>query len=182
MPKGTPYIQPAQKNDWETPRDLFDKLWDEADGYDMDPCCRVTDYTAQKVLQAGGTALTLRGRYTAAGWQEQGDGLTLPWHGKVFMNSPYGLALRKWVPKAVEEVRSGRVEFVTALLPSKTDTQWWQEYILRIAYKSGPDGDRTYVGGTKAAASEVWFLKGRLTFGGAPDPAGFASVIVVWRR
>ena len=53
MPKGTPYIQPAQKDSWETTKDLFDALWEEADGFDMDPCCTPEPYTAKRVLTAG---------------------------------------------------------------------------------------------------------------------------------
>jgi hypothetical protein len=28
------------------------------------------------------------------------DGLSLPWHGSVFANPPYGRELRRWVRKA----------------------------------------------------------------------------------
>jgi len=168
MPLGTPYIQPAQKNDWETPRDLFDALWEESDGLDFDPCCTPDQYTAKRVLEAGGTICVPDGLNAreVGGSRILVDGLAQPWHGKVFMNPLYGLALRKWVPKAVEEVRSDRCEFVKALLPSKTDTQWFQKYVVPLIHRD---------------PRSVRFLKGRLTFAGAPAPAGFASVIVVWR-
>ena len=36
-PKGTPTIQPAKGVEYETPRDLFDQLWREFGGFDLDP-------------------------------------------------------------------------------------------------------------------------------------------------
>lgn len=179
MPKGTSYIQPAQSQDWETPQDLFNSLWNEFGGFDMDPCCTPEQYTAIQVFSRGGTICVPDGfnAREVGGSRILVDGLTQPWHGKVFMNPPYGLALRKWVPKAVEEVRSGRVKLVVALLPSKTDTIWWQQYVLTSVRRYD---DADYPAVVTGQANDVRFLKGRLTFGGAPDPAGFASAIVVW--
>jgi site-specific DNA-methyltransferase (adenine-specific) len=182
LPEGTPYIQPAQNTEWETPTDLFDALWNEFGGFDLDPCCTPDQYTAQRVLENGGTIRTLQGGYDFKGWYGPEDGLTGAWGGKVFMNSPYGLALRKWTAKAVHEVRCGNAELVVALVPSKTDTVWWHRYVLRMAYKNVPLGKLTYVGGTDGTPAEIRFIKGRLTFRGAPAPAGHASAIVVWRR
>lgn len=48
------------------------------------------------------------------------------------------------------------------LLPARTDTRWWQEFI---------------VGNPMAS---VKFIKGRLKFGGAKNPAPFPSAIVVF--
>ena len=183
MPKGTSYIQPAQKSSWETPKDLFDALWEEADGFDCDPCCTPEQYTARRIMEHGtpvANGLDYKGvicipppgdgmeYHIDVPLRERVliDGLAQPWHGKVFMNPPYGLALRKWVPRAVEMVKTGAAESVWALLPAKTDTQWFQAHVVPRLLE---------------APGEVRFLKGRLTFGGAPDPAGFASVVVVWR-
>jgi hypothetical protein len=45
------------------------------------------------------------------------NGLALPWHGRVFVNPPYGREIRLWVQKARAEVRERRTELVAALLP-----------------------------------------------------------------
>lgn len=91
------------------------------------------------------------------------DGLTNPWFGRVYMNPPYGRGIKAWVKKAFEQVRDGYADAVVALLPVSTDTEWWQTYVT-------------------AAAFNVYFLKGRVKFVGAPGPAPFASAIVVWRK
>ena len=48
------------------------------------------------------------------------------------------------------------------LLPARTDTKWWQEFIVNNPMAS------------------VKFVKGRLKFGGAKNPAPFPSAIVVF--
>jgi hypothetical protein len=193
--KGTPYIQPAIRTDYETPTDLFDALWEEVGGFTFDPCCTPDQYTAQRVLNHGTPVrdgVDYRGRICIPPPAEHEryqmssdavasriliDGLAQPWHGKVFMNSPYGLALRKWVPKAVHEVECGNAELVVALVPAKTDTQWWQEYVLtRARFEWDWHVD------AHTQTTDVRFLKGRLTFRGETGPAGHASAIVVWRR
>lgn len=172
----------AKSQEWETPRDLFDALWERAGGYDCDPCCTPEQYTARRVLDNGGT-ICVPPTFSTLGGRVFIDGLTQPWHGRVFMNPPYGLALRKWVPKAVEEVRSGRVRSVDALLPAKTDTVWWQGYVARTIRDGQITGmAREAKGKYGGTATEIHFIKGRLRFGGAEQGATFPSAIVVWRR
>ncbi len=86
------------------------------------------------------------------------DGLARPWLrlGFVFVNPEYGRALSSWAEKIATEARYG-VEIVS-LVPARTDTQWWATLV--------------------AGASAVLFLKGRLTFLGAPHPAPFPSALV----
>ncbi len=188
MPKGQSYIQPAQSTDQCTPRDLFDALWEEHGGLDMDVACLPHQHTAKRVLENGGAiCVPSSAAYTTPHWlkalpyarpsQVLVDGLAQPWHGKVWLQPPYGLALRKWVPKAVHEVGCGNAELVVALLPAKTDTIWWQKYVLTQVTEEGYECE-SYP--TKPV--EIRFIKGRLTFEGFPAPAGHASAIVVWRR
>lgn len=86
------------------------------------------------------------------------------WGGKtVFCNPPYGRAIPEWVRKCSMEA-SRKDTLVVMLLPARTDTRWFQQYILNRA--------------------EVRFLKGRLRFetNGIPGgPAPFPSMIVVMR-
>jgi phage N-6-adenine-methyltransferase len=88
------------------------------------------------------------------------DGLRQPWHGVCWMNPPYGPPLRKWVKKAKESADAGAT--VVCLLPARTDTHWWHEWIL-------------------PHAAEVRFLRGRLKFNEVGNSAPFPSVIAVFR-
>lgn len=81
----------------------------------------------------------------------------------VFCNPPYGRSVAEWVCKCSMEA-SRKDTTVVMLLPARTDTRWFQQYILNRA--------------------EVRFLKGRLRFetNGVPgDSAPFPSMIVVMR-
>jgi phage N-6-adenine-methyltransferase len=86
------------------------------------------------------------------------DGLIQMWSGVCWMNPPYGLVLNRWVKKAYESSREGAV--VVCLLPARTDTRWWHEFILPYA--------------------EVRFIKGRVKFNGK-ESATFPSVVVIFR-
>ena len=153
--------QPSGKSDWETPRDLFDALWTEFGPFDLDPCAKPENYTATRICTEGGKILnpepsTYYGQIVA-------DGLTVPWWGpRVYCNPPYGRNIGKWIEKCCREAGEGKAELVVALLPVATDTRWWRWFVTE--------------------ATEVRFLKGRVTFVGAAGPAPFASAIVVWRR
>ena len=76
------------------------------------------------------------------------------------MNPPYGREIGKWVKKAYEESRKGCT--VVCLLPSRTDTRRFHDYIYGKA--------------------EIRFIKGRLKFGGCKNSAPFPSMIVVFRE
>ena len=76
----------------------------------------------------------------------------------MFVNPPYGRHLGKWMMKAYMESQLGKL--VVCLVPSRTDTKWWHEYVVK--------------------ASDVRFIKGRLTFEGQKNPAPFPSVIVIF--
>jgi site-specific DNA-methyltransferase (adenine-specific) len=88
------------------------------------------------------------------------DGLAQSWSGEVvFMNPPYGSEIKKWMRKAYESsCRDGAT--VVCLIPTRTDTAWWHDY---------------------AAKGEIRFIRGRLKFGGAAQPAPFPSAVVVFR-
>lgn len=173
------YMPQAKSQEWETPRDLFDKLWDEFGGFDLDPCCLPEHYTAQRILNHNGWAFIPVGLGAVGHYCP--DGLTRDWHGKVYMNPPYGAALRQWVPKAVQEVECGNAELVVALLPSRTDVKWWQEYAISAVKWSDRGGLNFGVDGHPLCEA-VRFLGKRLKFGGAKDSATFPSAIVVWRK
>ena len=91
--------------------------------------------------------------------QEQ-DGLHQPWDGIVWCNPPYGREIGKWVQKAYDENRREN-NYIVMLLPARTDTKWFHDYILGKA--------------------EVRFVRGRLKFGGSKNSAPFPSMVVVFR-
>jgi phage N-6-adenine-methyltransferase len=145
---GRGYMPRAKSTQWQTPPALFDALAAEFGPFDLDPCGAKDSYASQHC----------RAFWTAAA-------LDRSWSGKVFINPPYGLALRDWVYHSWFEAKHGRASLVVALLPARTDTKWWHDWI----------GDR-------CQHAEVRFLKGRLRFVGAKASAPFPSVIVVWRK
>ncbi len=92
-------------------------------------------------------------------YTKKDNGLAQSWKGeRVFMNPPYGREIGKWIKKAW---RSGLEEntVVVCLLPARTDTRWFHRYCTK---------------GT------IWFIKGRLKFGGHTTSAPFPSMIVIF--
>ena len=149
-----PYMPKAQRTDWRTPPALFDKLAAEFGPFDLDPCGEHSSYASQRCAD-----------YWTTG------GMVLPWHGRVFVNPPYGRHLGLWVMKAVLSVQWGEATRVVALLPARTEVKWWQRYVM---HQSGPGDSCIQV------AALVRFLPGRLKFEGAKNAAPFPSVVVVW--
>lgn len=127
--------------EWATPPDFFAELDDEFH-FTIDPCCTHGNAKCAK-------------HYTAAE-----DGLAQDWGGEtVFCNPPYGRAIGSWVKKCWEESQKpGTV--VVLLIPSRTDTAYFHDYILGKA--------------------ELRFIRGRLKFGGAKCGAPFPSLLAVY--
>ena len=88
------------------------------------------------------------------------DGLALAWFGAVFFNPPYGRALRHWTTKARQEWQTGCARLIIGLVPARTDTGWWHDDI--------------------APTADVFFLRGRLSFGDAQQSAPFPSALAIW--
>ena len=77
----------------------------------------------------------------------------------VWCNPPYGREIGKWVEKAYKESLEGAT--VVMLLPARTDTKWFHDYIYGKA--------------------EIRFVRGRLKFGDSKNSAPFPSMVVVYR-
>ena len=86
------------------------------------------------------------------------DGLSVEWGEVSFVNPPYGRVIIDWCRKAYEEHLKGKT--VVMLLPSRTDTRWFHDYIMK--------------------ADEIRFLRGRLWFDDGPGRAPFPSMVVVY--
>lgn len=85
------------------------------------------------------------------------NGLEIEWKERNFVNPPYS-NIKEWSKKSYEESLKGKL--VVMLIPSRTDTKWWHEYIMK--------------------AKEIRFIKGRLRFQGARYNAPFPSCIVIF--
>jgi site-specific DNA-methyltransferase (adenine-specific) len=87
------------------------------------------------------------------------DGLEISWKSSNFVNPPYGREIGKWLKKGYEESLYGKT--VVFLIPSRTDTRWWHDYVMK--------------------AKEIRFIKGRLKFGNSKNSAPFPSAIVIFK-
>jgi len=134
----------SKNTEWETPQDLFDEL-DEEFSFDLDVCATPGNAKCEKYFTP------------------QDDGLAQEWDGTCWMNPPYGRGIGAWIKKANE---SGCE--VVCLLPARTDTAWFHDYILEPSLE---DSGRV----------RIDFLRGRLKFGGAKNSAPFPSMLVYFR-
>jgi site-specific DNA-methyltransferase (adenine-specific) len=87
------------------------------------------------------------------------DGLAVEWGRVNYVNPPYS-QIKLWCKKAYEEWQKGKT--VVMLIPSRTDTRYWHDYIMK--------------------ATEIRFIKGRLKFGGMKNSAPFPSAIIIFRH
>lgn len=124
---------------WATPQEFFDALNREF-GFTLDVCATRDNAKCRRYFTS-----------------EQ-DGLAQDWTGTVWMNPPYGRAIGEWVSKAFW----CDAHVVVCLLPARTDTRWWHEYV--------------------AQADEIRFVRGRLKFGNAQHSAPFPSAVVIFRH
>jgi len=86
------------------------------------------------------------------------DGLNIPWGKRNFINPPYGRKIKAWIKKAYEESLNNKL--CVLLIPSRTDTKWWHDYIMK--------------------SNNIRFIKGRLKFSNYKNSAPFPSCVVVF--
>lgn len=132
------------KHDWSTPWDFFKAQEAEFGPFDLDVCATPENAKCSRF-------------YT----REQ-NGLAQPWTGRCWVNPPFGREIGRWVKKAAEEARHN-ADCVVCLLPARTDTAWWHDYVAPYA-------------------ARVVFIRGRITFEGAQNSAPFPSAIVVFKK
>jgi len=87
------------------------------------------------------------------------DGLAMQWGNVNYINPPYGRMVSVWIDRAYAESCAGK--FCVMLLPSRTDTKWWHDVVLKHA-------------------TEIRFIRGRLKFGDCKNSAPFPSAIVIF--
>ena len=140
----TALLKKGKSTEWATPYDLFNEL-DTEFHFTLDPCATAENAKCAKF-------------YTI-----EDDGLAQSWKGeRVFMNPPYGTDAGNWIAKAYFE--SQYAEVIVALLPVRTDTKWFHDFVYHKA--------------------EIRFIKGRVKFIGPNGQGGsptFPSMIIIWR-
>lgn len=100
------------KDDWETPRILFDKLNAEF-RFTLDPASNGKNVKCPKF-------------YTP-----ETDGLVQSWSGeRVFLNPPYGRDIAKWMQKCYSEFVIHNCPIIAVLVPARTDTEWFHNYVF----------------------------------------------------
>ncbi len=113
----------SRSDEWETPLEIFNDL-DRVFYFTLDPCSTDDNHKCDKY-------------YTM-----EDDGLSKSWKGeRVFVNPPYGGAIKHWARKCYEE--SSHADIVM-LMPARTDTIYQHKYIFE--------------------AKAICFIKGRLKF------------------
>ena len=127
----------SERGDWETPRDLFDRV--------------NAEYHFTLDAAANEVNAKCKNYYSI-----HENGLIQPWEGVVWCNPPYGRQIGRWVEKAYLSWRGGAK--VVMLLPARTDTKWFHEWIRPYA--------------------RIEFLRGRVKFVGAEHNAPFPSMLV----
>ena len=82
--------------------------------------------------------------------------------GGVWCNPPYGREISAWVKKGYEESRKDYNDFVLMLLPARTDTKWWWDWV-------------------KDKATLFW-IKERVKFSDHNVGAPFPSVLALYSK
>lgn len=133
----------SRSDEWETPQAFFDELNREFQ-FTLDPCADKYNHKCQ------------------AYYTKEQNGLMQDWEGeRVFCNPPYGREIDKWVKKSFYESRKKNT-LVVMLIPARTDTKYFHEFIYGKA--------------------EIRFIRGRLKFGKAKNAAPFPSMVVIFRK
>lgn len=131
----------SNSDNWSTPQDIYEAL-DNEFNFNLDPCADENNHKCENYFT------------------QNDDGLLKNWGGyRVFCNPPYS-NIAAWVKKAYKEATKDNT-LVVLLIPARTDTKYFQEYIYH--------------------RSEIRFIKGRLKFGESKNSAPFPSMIVIFR-
>lgn len=111
----------AMKVEWLTPPHVLEALGP----FDLDPCAPIPDRRPWETA--------------AKSFDIDDDGLSRRWHGRVWLNPPYGRETGVWLQRLAEHGNG------IALIFARTETEMFFDEVW-------------------AKASSVLFLKGRLTF------------------
>lgn len=99
---------PSSKDEWLTPPEIVRALGP----FDLDPCS-----PANRPWPTAAEHFTVLD-----------DGLSRPWHGRVWCNPPYGRETGRWLARCAEHGNA------TALVFARTETSAWVEHVWKRAY------------------------------------------------
>lgn len=130
----------SKSKEWTTPQIIIDKTIQLFGEIDLDPCSNpdFPNIPAQRHFE------------------KKEDGLSRDWFGRIYMNPPYGSEIKKWIFYLAEQFEGGNVNEAIALVPSRTDTEWFR----------------------RLKAYLRCFIWGRLRFGVGENSAPFPSMVV----
>jgi hypothetical protein len=98
----------ARNDRWLTPLELIATMGT----FDLDPAGAPGHATAREVWTP----------------EDVGDGLSMPWRGRVWLNPPYGKTMGDWVERLAHHDDGG-----TALLYARTDAATFQRFVFPCA-------------------------------------------------
>lgn len=129
-------------DDWSTPKKIYNEL-DAEFNFDFDPCPLNAEFDS--LIESA------------------------VWAGNVFVNPPYS-NIKGFLEKGLIELRKGNAKTLVYLIPARTDTRWFHQYIY------GPMrlGAEIYI--------EVRFIKGRLKFGDSKNSTPFPSMLAIFKN
>jgi site-specific DNA-methyltransferase (adenine-specific) len=134
----------SKTDQWSTPQEFYDQLNKEF-VFTLDPCADQNNAKCSFY------------------YNKEQDGLKQDWKGHtVFCNPPYGRAIKDWVKKCYEESLKPETT-VIMLIPARTDTSYFHDYIYH-------------------KAKEIRFIRGRLKFGDSKNSAPFPSMVVIFKN
>jgi len=136
-------LMTSNSGEWETPQSFFDRL-NKIYRFDLD------------------AAASHENAKCSSYYTKEDDALTQPWPGRVWCNPPYGREVAAFVEKGWKAAQHQRTLIVVMLLPARTDTRWWHEWVMR--------------------AKLIYLVRGRLRFVGAPSSAPFPSAVALFQH
>jgi phage N-6-adenine-methyltransferase len=131
----------SNSDEWATPQEFFNK-YNNIYNFTLDAAASNLNYKVNKYYTIEDNALI-------KDWSTE----------VVWCNPPYS-KLKNWIKKSYEESLLGAI--VVMLIPARTDTIAWHEYIFPYA--------------------QIRFIKGRLKFGDSKNSAPFPSAIVIFNK
>lgn len=137
------YHPKAKRTNWSTPQWLFDLLHARFK-FTLDVCAEKNNAKCRRYFSP------------------KANGLEQNWSPhRCWMNPPFGEGIAHWVLKAKNEAYAGAL--VVCLLPVRSDTFWWHNYLLQSAHN-------------------IYFVRGRLKFDDGPGKCPFPVAVVVFRK
>lgn len=134
-------------NEWETPKELFQKYDD------------IYHFTIDLASTKDNTKCE---RY----YTKEDNSLLKDWSGETgWLNPPYGKEISLFVKKAYDTIMNNKNTTIVMLIPARTDTSYWHDYIFNNKYV------------------KIEFLRGRVKFlcnGIRKQSAPFPSAIVIF--